>query len=312
MESKFGAFPEVQKRFGVERPEQVIDYLGMMGDASDNIPGLPGVGDKTAKKFLADFGDMEGLLANTDQLKGKMKEKVEQNAELGRLSRKLAEIKIDCDVTFNADDYEMSEPDGSKVNQIFDELEFRRLKDQFIKIFSEEEAAPETNSAAPKTPEKPQVAGSGQFSLFGGSPADAPATIKDANSRDTISEVSHLYQSIQPGLGLKLFIEKLMQQTSVCFDTETTSINPLEAELVGIAFSWEAKKGFYVPIPEEKEAVMEILEQLRPFFESEDIEKVGQNLKYDIKVMKRYGVEVKGKLFRHHVGSLPHQSRYAA
>ncbi|SNZ01081.1 DNA polymerase I [Flagellimonas pacifica] len=290
--------PEVQKRFGVERPEQVIDYLGMMGDASDNIPGLPGVGDKTAKKFLEQFGDMEGLLANTDKLKGKMKEKVEQNAELGRLSRKLAEIKLDCEVTFKADDYEMSEPDGSKVQEIFEELEFRRLKDQFIKIFSEETAeVPETNSAAPKTPEKPQVAGSGQFSLFGGSPADAPATIKDANSRDTISDVSHLYQNIQPGLGLKLFIEKLMQQTSVCFDTETTSINPLEAELVGIAFSWEAKKGFYVPIPEENESAMEILEQLRPFFESTAIEKIGQNLKYDIKVMKNYGVEVKGKLF---------------
>ncbi|MGX1928729.1 DNA polymerase I [Flagellimonas sp. 2504JD4-2] len=289
--------PEVQKRFGVERPEQVIDYLGMMGDASDNIPGLPGVGDKTAKKFLADFGSMEGLLANTDQLKGKMKEKVEQNAELGRLSRKLAEIKIDCDVTFKADDYEMSEPDGVKVQQIFEELEFRRLKEQFIKIFSEEPEEPSSDTKTPKAVEKPQAAGSGQFSLFGGNPADAPATIKDVNSRNTVSDVSHLYQSIQPGLGLKLFMEKLMQQTSVCFDTETTSINPLEAELVGIAFSWEAKKGFYVPIPEEKEAVTEILEELRPFFESENIEKVGQNLKYDIKVMKNYGIEVKGQLF---------------
>lgn len=289
--------PEVQKRFGVERPEQVIDYLGMMGDASDNIPGLPGVGDKTAKKFLADFGDMEGLLANTDQLKGKMKEKVEQNAELGRLSRKLAEIKIDCDVTFNADDYEMSEPDGAKVQQIFEELEFRRLKEQFIKIFSEEPAEPESSPQVQKTSEKPQAAGSGQFSLFGGNPADAPATIKDVSSRNTVSDVSHLYQSILPGLGLELFIKKLMQQTSVCFDTETTSINPLEAELVGIAFSWEAKKGFYVPIPEEKEAASKILEQLWPFFESEGIEKIGQNLKYDIKVMKNYGIEVKGQLF---------------
>nr|WP_299073888.1 DNA polymerase I [uncultured Allomuricauda sp.] len=289
--------PEVQKRFGVERPEQVIDYLGMMGDASDNIPGLPGVGDKTAKKFIADFGDMEGLLANTDKLKGKMKEKVEENAELGRLSRKLAEINLNCDVTFNAADYEMSEPDSPKVQQIFEELEFRRLKDQFIKIFSEEsvEASPASN--APKAVGKSQVAGSGQFSLFGGSPVDAPATIKDENSRNTVTNVFHIYQSIVPGLGMKLFLDKLMKQTSVCFDTETTSINPLQAELVGIAFSWEAKKGFYIPIPEEKQACMEILEQLRPFFESESIEKIGQNLKYDIKVMKNYGVEVKGKLF---------------
>ncbi|WP_431125784.1 DNA polymerase I [Flagellimonas flava] len=291
--------PEVQKRFGVQRPEQVIDYLGMMGDASDNIPGLPGVGDKTAKKFLAEYDSLEGLLANTDQLKGKMKEKVEANAELGRLSRKLAEIKTDCDVTFNADDYEMSEPDGNKVQQIFDELEFRRLKEQFIKIFSGEAEAPaaESPTQGKPTAPKPQAAGSGQFSLFGADPSAAPATIKDANSRNTISDVSHLYQSIVPGLGLQIFMEKLMQQASVCFDTETTSLNPLEAELVGIAFSWEAKKGFYVPIPEERENAMEILETLRPFFESEAIEKVGQNLKYDIKVMKNYGIEVKGKLF---------------
>ncbi|WP_422350175.1 DNA polymerase I [Flagellimonas sp.] len=291
--------PEVQKRFGVQRPEQVIDYLGMMGDASDNIPGLPGVGDKTAKKFLAEFDSLEGLLANTDQLKGKMKEKVEANAELGRLSRKLAEIKTDCDVTFNADDYEMSEPDGNKVQQIFDDLEFRRLKEQFIKIFSGEAEVPATTTPTQGKPTapKPQAAGSGQFSLFGADPSAAPATIKDANSRNTVSDVSHLYQSILPGLGLQIFMEKLMQQTSVCFDTETTSINPLEAELVGIAFSWEAKKGYYVPIPEEREKAMEILEILRPFFESEAIEKVGQNLKYDIKVMKNYGIEVKGKLF---------------
>lgn len=289
--------PEVQKRFGVERPEQVIDYLGMMGDASDNIPGLPGVGDKTAKKFIADFGSMEGLLANTDQLKGKMKEKVEANVELGRLSRKLAEINLNCEVTFHADDYEMSEPDAPKVQQIFDELEFRRLKEQFAKIFSGEAPEPTSGAEKPKAAEKPQVAGSGQFSLFGGDPSQAPATIQDANGRNTVSSVAHLYQSILPGLALELFVKKLMQQPSVCFDTETTSINPLEAELVGIAFSWEAKKGFYVPIPEEREKAIEILEQLRPFFESEKNEKIGQNLKYDIKVMSNYGIEVKGKLF---------------
>ena len=290
--------PEVQKRFGVERPEQVIDYLGMMGDASDNIPGLPGVGDKTAKKFLADFGSMEGLLANTDQLKGKMKEKVEENAELGSLSRKLAEIKTDCEVTFDEKDFEMCPPDSEKVQVIFEELEFRRLKEQFLKIFSGEAESVTQVSSTETAKQEAKVAGSGQFTLFGGDPADAAATIKDVNSRKTVKDVLHFYQTMSDGrIGLELFLEKLMAQTSVCFDTETTSINPLEAELVGIAFSWEAGKGFYVTVPEDKETAQSIVEKLRPFFESEAIEKVGQNLKYDIKVMHNYNVEVKGKLF---------------
>ncbi|MCK0160761.1 DNA polymerase I [Allomuricauda sp. F6463D] len=289
--------PEIQKRFGVKRPEQVIDYLGMMGDASDNIPGLPGVGDKTAKKFLEQFDSMEGLLSNTDQLKGKMKEKVEENAELGRLSRKLAEIKIDCDVQFQAEDYEMCPPDAEKVQEIFEELEFRRLKDQFIKIFSGE-AETTTQVTSTKTAKaEAKVAGSGQFTLFGADPSDAAATIKDVNSRKTIADVSHFYQTVESGRGMELFLELLMKQPSVCFDTETTSLNPLEAELVGIAFSWSPGKGFYVPFPDNENDAKPLIEKLRPFFESETIEKVGQNLKYDIKVMKNYGVEVKGKLF---------------
>ena len=289
--------PEVQKRFGVERPEQVIDYLGMMGDASDNIPGLPGVGDKTAQKFLAQFGSLEGLLANTDQLKGKMKEKVEANAELGRLSRKLAEIKLDCDVTFDAKDYEMCAPDTAKVQTLFDELEFRRLKEQFAKLYAKDGPEAQTKATAQKQAAPAQVAGSGQFSLFGGDPAEAAATIKDSSGRKTIADVSHFYQLIQADIALDLFVGKLSQQTSVCFDTETTSINPLEAELVGIAFSWESGKGFYVPMPEDREQTQQRVEKLRPFFEDEAIEKIGQNLKYDIKVMQNYGVDVKGKLF---------------
>jgi len=290
--------PEVQKRFGVERPEQVIDYLGMMGDASDNIPGLPGVGDKTAKKFIGEFGSMEGLLANTDKLKGKMKEKVEENAELGILSKKLATICVTCDVQFNAQDYEMSVPDGDKVQAIFEELEFRRLKDQFIKIFSGEIEGPQTQVSSTETAKKQaQPAGSGQFSLFGNEGADPAATIREVSGRKTIKDVPHVYQSIAPGMAMKLFLQNLMKQEVVCFDTETTGINPLTAELVGIAFAWEAGKGFYVPVPEEREAAQEIVEQLRPFFESEDIEKIGQNLKYDIKVLDKYRVEVKGKFF---------------
>ncbi|GBF20830.1 MULTISPECIES: DNA polymerase I [Arenibacter] len=292
--------PEVQKRFGVERPEQVIDYLGMMGDASDNIPGLPGVGDKTAKKFIEQFGSMENLLANTDKLKGKMKEKVQENAELGILSKKLATIFVDCDVTFNAKDYELSMPDGEKVQEIFEELEFRRLKDQFLKLFSSESDSdnPEESKQEPNTSKKKQTeAGGGQFSLFGGDGQVTGGTIKEVSSRKSIKEVSHVYQSILPGMAMKLFVQNLMKQTSVCFDTETTGLNPLTAELVGIAFSWEAGKGFYVPFPEDKKEAQEIIEQLRPFFEADDIEKIGQNLKYDIKVLHKYNISIKGKCF---------------
>ncbi|WP_411030041.1 DNA polymerase I [Spongiimicrobium sp. 3-5] len=290
--------PEVQKRFGVERPEQVIDYLGMMGDASDNIPGLPGVGDKTAKKFIEEFGSMEELLANTDKLKGKMKEKVEENAELGLLSKKLATICITCDVKFDAADYQLSMPDSEKVQLIFEDLEFRRLKEQFIKIFSEEAETNEAQATSEKSANKePHEAGGGQFSLFGNDGTTSPATLKEVSSRKTINDVPHAYQSVAPGMATKLFMQNLMKQTAVCFDTETTGINPLTAELVGIAFSWEPGKGFYIPFPEDKNEAQEIIEILRPFFEAEEIEKIGQNLKYDIKVLHKYNVQVKGKFF---------------
>ncbi|WP_370000742.1 DNA polymerase I [Winogradskyella sp.] len=296
--------PEVKKKFEVESPLQVIDFLGMMGDSSDNIPGLPGVGEKTAKKFINQFGSMEGLLANTDQLKGKMKEKVEANAELGRLSKELARIMLDVPVEFNAKDFELDHPDIEKVKQIFQDLEFRRLTDNFLKTFTPQEVS-DSSSSASSTTEKTQStstqtvkksAGAGQFSLFGGDDSDST----EANSeytRSTSATTSHFYQSVASGMATKLFVKNLMNQTSVCFDTETTSINPLQAELVGIAFSWEAGKGFYVPFPEDKNDAQELIEELRPFFENENIEKIGQNLKYDIKVLAKYNVEVKGKLF---------------
>nr|WP_262922110.1 DNA polymerase I [Aquimarina acroporae] len=286
--------PEVQKKFEVERPEQVIDYLGMMGDAVDNIPGLPGVGDKTAKKFIAAYGSMEGLLANTDQLKGKMKEKVEANAELGLLSKKLATIILDCDVQFSADDYELSEPDAQKVQEIFEELEFRRLKDQFIKIFSGEETA--SQQATKLTTKKAsKQAGAGQFSLFGDSGESGEIT--SYSNRKTIANTEHFYQNIQPGMAMKLFLQNLLKQENVCFDTETTGLDSLTAELVGIAFSWEATKGFYIPFPEDRNEAQSLIEGLRPFFEAEHITKIGQNLKYDIKVLAKYNIDVKGKLF---------------
>jgi DNA polymerase-1 len=292
--------PEVQKKFEVTDPLQVIDFLGMMGDASDNIPGLPGVGEKTAKKFIAQFGSMEGLLANTEQLKGKMKEKVEANGELGLLSKKLATIMLDVPVEFDEKDFEMSKPDIPKVTEIFQELEFRRLIDNFNKTFATETSQTPSPSAEQKTETKPtpkeeKSAGSGQFSLFGGD-TTTTETVSEF-TRKTAENTSHFYQSVTSGMATKLFVKNLMNQTSVCFDTETTGLNPLTAELVGIAFSWEIGKGFYVPFPEDKTEAQELIETFRPFFENENIEKIGQNLKYDIKVLTKYQINVKGKLF---------------
>ena len=295
--------PEVQKSFEVERPEQVIDFLAMKGDAVDNIPGLPGVGDKTAKKFIGQYGSIEGLLENTHELKGKMKENVEANAELGLLSKKLATIMLDVPVEFDAQDFELNHPDISKVTEIFQELEFRQLLANFLKTFAIEsdvtnaETSNETStSEQPKEAKKqPVKAGAGQFSLFGGDSEDK--TPINHGTRKTSETTSHLYQSVASGFATKLFVQNLLKQPSVCFDTETTSINPITAKLVGIAFSWEAGKGFYLPFPEDKHNAQELIEQLRPFFENENIQKIGQNLKYDIKVLHKYNIKVKGALF---------------
>ena len=284
--------PEVQAKFEVEKPEQVIDYLGMMGDAVDNIPGLPGVGDKTAKKFLKAYGSMEGLLANTDQLKGKMKEKVEANKALGLLSKELAKILLDVPVKFQADAYALSDPDFTAVSEIFEELEFRRMKDNLQKTFGQAiENTPTKENIPPKN--RPQE--SGQMDLFA---AGGGTSVAEENSRKkTLSNTPHHYQFINTALGVDLLLEKLLQQASVCFDTETTSLNALAADLVGIAFSWEIGTGYYVSIPHDKNEAQKIVEQLRPFFENKQIEKIGHNLKYDLKVLSNYEIAVHGPLY---------------
>jgi DNA polymerase-1 len=294
--------PEVQEKFGVTDPLQVIDFLGMMGDSADNIPGLPGVGEKTAKKFLATYGSMENLLANTHELKGKMKEKVEAAKDLGMLSKKLATIMLDVPVTFNAKDFELDQPDIEKVTALFSELEFRNLLTNFTKTFAIEDAA-KTNSAENASEEKTNAAHKkvapsteGQFDLFAAPGTGSISEAEVASGFKTIATTSHFYQHIDAPFSRKLLIRKLMEQTSVCFDTETTGLKALEVELIGIAFSYEAGKGYYVSFPEDQDDTKTILEEFRPFFESK-IEKIGHNLKYDIKVLSNYGVPVKGKLF---------------
>ena len=279
--------PEVQQKFEVQEPEQVIDFLGMMGDSVDNIPGLPGVGEKTAKKFLAEYGSMEGLLAHTHELKGKMKEKIEANKDLGLLSKKLARILLDVPVQFEAEQYTLDKPDTDKVKSIFQELEFRRMTETFLKLFAESPPADEVSKTP--IPAAPKV-----FDLFN---QPGAGTIHTESTLGTLSDTTHLYQTVETDKERQLLMQSLMKQKSVCFDTETTGLDPLTSELVGIAFSWQAHTGFYLPLPEDRMACQTILETFRPFFKANDIQKIGQNLKYDLKVLLQYDMEVKGPMF---------------
>ena len=303
--------PEVLKKFEIENPLQVIDFLGMMGDAADNIPGLPGVGEVTAKKLLKEFGSMENLLANTDKLKGAMKEKIEANADKGILSKKLATILLDCPVTFNETDYELSKPDVEKTDALFQELEFRQMKAQFDKYFGTGKeydeidttafpssgGVPEGRGGSNAEPKKsPKKTNEDQFDLFGFSDDDAHES-KPSAFYANLETTEHFYQTIQGDLSIKLLLQNLTNQTSVCFDTETTGIDTLHAELVGMSFSFEKGKAFYVPFPENQEESQALVDKFKPFFENEAIEKIGQNIKYDLKILANYGVRIKGKLF---------------
>jgi DNA polymerase-1 len=297
--------PEVLAKFEIDRPEQVIDFLGMMGDAADNIPGLPGVGEKTAKKFLKEYGSMENLLANTHQLKGAIKDKIEANAELGLLSKKLATILLDCPVEFNAEDFELSKPDVEKTDELFNELEFRQMKAQFDKYFGTgkeyDEIDTNGNGTTSDTPQPAKKApakktNEDQFDLFGFSDEES-SEAKPNSFYATLENTNHNYTIIQGDLGTKLFLQNLLNQTSVCFDTETTGIDALNAELVGMSFSWQKGEAFYVPFPENQGEAQILVDKFKPFFENENIEKIGQNIKYDLKILSNYGVQIKGKLF---------------
>ena len=285
--------PEVQEKFKVESPEQVIDYLGMMGDAVDNIPGLPGVGDKTAKKFIKAYGSMEGLLGNTSDLKGKLKEKIEANKDLGILSKQLATILLDVPVKFDAKDYKLSQPNSKAVNTIFEELEFRRMAENFKKIFTptEEESPQKEKTLKITEPQQGQ-----QFDLFA-SPGSGIVSNQEASVRKDLNNKKHWYQSIDSPYSRVLLLKNLLQQKSVCFDTETTSLDALQTELVGIAFSWEESKGYYLVLPENRNETLAFLKPFKAFFEHTKIEKIGHNLKFDLKVLENYNIKVKAPFF---------------
>ena len=296
---------QVKAKFDIESPLQVIDMLGLMGDSSDNIPGCPGVGEKTAQKLIAQFGSIENLLANTDQLKGALKTKVETNKELITFSKFLATIKTDVPIELNLHELKRETPDEEALRKIFDEMEFRTLTER---VFNREKTSSPTEAPAPKK-------GSGQLSLFGGmEPASAS---KNANSQANLfaeftdngqgdAEFSSLtslkstvydYQLIDNEEKRKDFLQIIKTKEIFSLDTETTGTDPITAELVGMSFSFAKNQAFYVPVPADRHEAEKIVNEFKEVLENPTTLKVGQNIKYDMTVLSNYGVEVQGPMF---------------
>lgn len=263
---------EVCARYGIERPEQVIDILGLMGDASDNIPGIPGVGEKTAIKLIQEFGSMENLLANTHQLKGKLKENVEQFASQGLQSKQLATIITDAPVPFEPENLKMGRPDFEKLKALFDELEFRTFAKR---VFSEMQPA--------------------TGDLFGELPEDEQG--REPGARKTIATVDHHYELVEGSEAVKSLMTELLKHKTLSFDTETTALDAHTAELVGLSFAVKPHHAWYVPMPDNYHQCQQMLELFMPLFSNSQILKVGQNMKYDISVLRWYDMPVAGPLF---------------
>lgn len=280
---------EVLEKWEIERVDQVIDILGLWGDAVDNIPGIPGIGEKTAKDLIKRYGSMENIIANSHELKGKQKENVENFAEQGLLSKRLATILLDAPVDFNAEEFKLTEPSKELLEPLFAELEFRTLGKR---VFGEEFTIAEASQKV-----------SAQMDLFGQvlpSKRDALPDDSDYDSPKvylTINEVEHSYHLVNDENGYKQLAQQLAQLDSFCFDTETTSTDANNADLVGLSFAYKKAEAYYVHVPDDREKALHILSFFKEILENEKIEKVGQNIKYDILVLSWYGVTVKGKLF---------------
>ncbi|HOK25251.1 MAG TPA: DNA polymerase I [Bacteroidales bacterium] len=282
-ESVIWGIEDVKREFNVKSPEQVIDILGLMGDTSDNIPGAPGVGPKTAMKLISEFGSIEELLKNTDKLQGRIKEILEKHKEQVLLSKKLVTINTNTPVEFDEESLKLEPPDKEKLKILFDELEFRQTASR---ILSESTENKDTLVVEQETKTSPETI---QGTLFG------EAAVSE--TKLNIELVPHSYNLIQTREDLKKLAEELSKLEEFCFDTETTSINALESELVAIAFSWIKGKGYLVYFPENENEIKEMLSILKPVFENDRIRKIGQNIKFDIQVLANYGIEVRGALF---------------
>lgn len=277
---------EVKSKFNIQSPAQVIDMLGLMGDSADNIPGCPGVGEKTAQKLVAEFESIENLLEHTDRLKGALKTKVETNKEVIAFSKFLATIKIDVPISLDMDALKREAPNESKLRQIFEELEFRTLIDRILK--KEEGPAP-----LPLFADKTEAVQGDLFAFFSGN-----GTNDAENSKlETLDSLHCKYYLIDSEDKRSELVQKLLTSKILSLDTETTGTEPMEAELVGMSFSIAENEAFYVPVPSERSEALKIVNEFRPVFENEKSLKVGQNIKYDMIVLQNYGVEVKGALF---------------
>ncbi len=274
---------EVCEKWNIQQVDQVVDMLGLVGDSVDNIPGIPGIGPKTAAKLLAKYDTVENLLAHVEDLKGKQKERVLEFGEQGLLSKELARIDIEAPIRFDAEKYEIEPFDRERLSELFSELEFRTLASD---VLGEDNS--QRKSAEP----------SRQGSLFADegndNPGDGPAahSVADKNIKNT----DHQYDLVNTPEARQALIERLGNEAEFCFDSETTSVDPNEAELVGLSFAVEPGQAYYVPVPTDQEAAQELVNEFKPLFENADIGKVAQNLKYDALVLKWYGVQLRGAI----------------
>ena len=269
----------VKEKYGISSPEQVIDLLGLMGDAADNIPGCPGVGEKTAVKLINQFGSIDNLLERTGELKGAIKKKVEDNREQIKFSKFLATIKTDVPIELNLDELRVTEPDENKIMEIFSELEFKTFTQRFL-----------------NKPKQLQKKSSTQLDLFADFTGDGAEETKNGPSQ-SLKTVVHEYKLVDKEEDMYSLRDLFLTSTFISFDTETTSTEAINAELVGLSFSVKERQAFYVPVPADREEAQKIVDIFKPVYESEGILKIGQNMKYDITVLRNYGVEVKGEMF---------------
>lgn len=270
---------EVNEKYGLSSPEQVIDLLALMGDSADNFPGCPGVGPKTAAKLIGEFGSIDAMLANSSKIKGKLREKVEGAVEDIRMSKFLATIRTDVPVELNLDALKLKEPDMKRLTEIFTELEFKSLLDKFV-----------------KKPQQPQKTVNAQLDLFAENPTNHSVDA-EFSKYESLKTTPHEYQLVETEEDARKLFDLFVTKQILSLDTETTSVNPIDAELVGLSFAAEEGKAFYVAIPAEREKAERIVNIFKPLYESPDILKIGQNIKYDMEVLMNYGVRLSAPMF---------------